>query len=102
MMTEVFFGSMAFSMGLMAFTAGAWLTVNSANNPNGGRLVGMVITILAIMSLVFTSYSVAKVVFMQKAMQKMMYMRTANSMNNMKMKHHGKKLQKKQNSQKKQ
>jgi thiol:disulfide interchange protein len=86
MMTEVFIGSIAFSVGLIAFTAGAWLTVNSNNNPNGGRFVGLVITLLAILSLVFTSYNVAKVVFMQNTMQKMMYMRNMNNVKHMKMK----------------
>lgn len=71
-MTEVFFGSMAFSLGLMAFTGAAWMTLSNSSGAN--KLVGSIIAILAIFCLVFTSYNLARVVFLQRAMQNAMMM----------------------------
>lgn len=67
-MTTVFIATMSFSMGLLAFCAGAWLTVWSSNTSNqyaesaAAKLSGYFITVLAIVSLVFTSYFLAQTI----------------------------------------
>ena len=76
-MIQVFFGAMAFSLCLMAFCAGTWLTVwslsnNQYTNSNAAKLSGYFITVLAIVSLVFTSYYFARSLFMPSYSHPMM------------------------------
>jgi hypothetical protein len=65
-MTTVFIAAMAFSLGLLAFCAGAWLTIwagctgTQYKDIGAARLTGYFITILAIFCLVFTSYYFAR------------------------------------------
>lgn len=62
MMMQTFIATISFSIGLLAFCAGAWLTIwaTSANNQitdvAAAKLTGYFVTILSIVALVFTSY----------------------------------------------
>lgn len=64
MMTQTFIATIAFSIGLLAFCAGAWLTIWATSNTQvadvaAAKLTGYFVTILALLSLVFTSYFIA-------------------------------------------
>lgn len=64
MMTQTFIATIAFSIGLLAFCAGAWLTIWATNNNQiadvaAAKLTGYFVTILALLALVFTSYYIA-------------------------------------------
>ncbi len=64
MMTQTFIATIAFSIGLLAFCAGAWLTIWATNNNQvadvaAAKLTGYFVTILALIALVFTSYFIA-------------------------------------------
>ncbi len=68
MMTQTFVATIAFSIGLLAFCAGAWLTIwstsgNQCSEVSAAKLTGYFVTVLALISLVFTSYFIAKGVF---------------------------------------
>lgn len=82
-MLEIFLGSIAFSLALIAFTAGAWLTVSAKKYPHGGKIAGLVITTLATLSLIFISYNAAKTTFLQSSLQKTMYARMNENMKHM-------------------
>ncbi len=64
MMTQTFIATIAFSVGLLAFCAGAWLTIwatssSQVSDVAAAKLTGYFVTILAVISLVFTSYFIA-------------------------------------------
>ena len=64
MMTQTFMAAIAFSIGLLAFVSGAWLTIWATSNSQvsdvaAAKLTGYFITVLAIVALVFTSYYIA-------------------------------------------
>lgn len=64
MMTQTFIATIAFSIGLLAFCAGAWLTIwatssNQVADVAAAKLTGYFVTILALVALVFTSYYIA-------------------------------------------
>ncbi len=68
-MTQMFIATISFSLSLLAFCAGAWLTIwaTSSNTQctevSAAKLTGYFIAVLAIVSLVFTSYYAARSVF---------------------------------------
>lgn len=72
MVTQVFYGFIAFSLGLLAFCAGTWLTLwatssnTECSEPTAAKMSGYFIVILAIIALVSTSYYTASTVFMGK------------------------------------
>lgn len=72
MATQVFMAFIAFSLGLLAFCAGAWLTIwaTSTNSQctevTAAKLSGYFISVLAVIALVFTSYYTARIVFKGK------------------------------------
>lgn len=64
MMTQTFIATIAFSIGLLAFCAGAWLTIwatsnNQVSDVAAAKLTGYFVTVLALIALVFTSYFIA-------------------------------------------
>lgn len=64
MMTQTFIATIAFSIGLLAFCAGAWLTIWATSSSQiadvaAAKLTGYFVTILALVALVFTSYFIA-------------------------------------------
>lgn len=64
MMTQTFIAAIAFSIGLLAFVSGAWLTIwatsnNQVSDVAAAKLTGYFITVLSIIALVFTSYYIA-------------------------------------------
>ena len=64
MMTQTFIATIAFSIGLLAFCAGAWLTIWTTSNSQisdvaAAKLTGYFVTVLALIALVFTSYYIA-------------------------------------------
>lgn len=68
-MTQMFIATISFSLSLLAFCAGAWLTIwaTSSNTQctevSAAKLTGYFISVLAIVSLVFTSYYAARSAF---------------------------------------
>jgi hypothetical protein len=62
MMMQTFLATISFSIGLLAFCAGAWLTIWATSSNNhvtdvaAAKLTGYFITVLSIVALVFTSY----------------------------------------------
>lgn len=65
----MFIATISFSLSLLAFCAGAWLTIWATSNNtqctevSAAKLTGYFISVLAIVSLVFTSYYAARAVF---------------------------------------
>lgn len=65
MMTQTFVATIAFSIGLLAFCSGAWLTIWATSSNNqvvdvaAAKLTGYFVTVLALVALVFTSYYIA-------------------------------------------
>lgn len=64
MMMTTFIATIAFSIGLLAFCAGAWLTIwatssSQVSDVAAAKLTGYFVTILALVALVFTSYYIA-------------------------------------------
>ena len=72
MITQLFMAFIAFSLGLLAFCSGAWLTLwaTSANSQctevTAAKLSGYFIIVLAIIALVCTSYYTASTIFVGK------------------------------------
>ena len=68
MMTQIFIAAIAFSLSLLAFCVGTWLTVCSGcytkqyNESSAAKLTGYFVTVLALVSLIFTSYYAARTV----------------------------------------
>lgn len=63
-MAQTFIATIAFAIGLLAFCAGAWLTIwatssNQVVDVAAAKLTGYFITVLALIALVFTSYFIA-------------------------------------------
>lgn len=64
-MMQTFIATVAFSIGLLAFCAGSWLTIwatvgnKNATEVSAAKMSGYFVTILALISLVFTSYYIA-------------------------------------------
>lgn len=62
MMMQTFIATISFSIGLLAFCAGAWLTIWATSSSNhvtdvaAAKLTGYFVTVLSIIALVFTSY----------------------------------------------
>lgn len=64
MMTQTFIATIAFSCGLLAFCAGAWLTIWASSSSQvtdvaAAKLTGYFVTILSLIAIVFTSYYIA-------------------------------------------
>lgn len=67
---QTFIATIAFSIGLLAFCAGSWLTIwsgvgnKNATETSAAKMSGYFVTILALFSLVFTSYYIATGIIM--------------------------------------
>lgn len=60
-MITTFIATIAFSIGLLAFCAGSWLTIWASTNSKAtdvaaAKLTGYFVTVLSLIALVFTSY----------------------------------------------
>ena len=63
--------TMSFSVGLIAFCSGIWLTIWSTTNGReaaSGKLAGYFIVVLSIITLVLTSYHSSRMLFSKEAM----------------------------------
>lgn len=63
-MTQTFIATIAFSIGLLAFCAGSWLTIWATSSSHvtdtaAAKLAGYFVTILSLFALIFTSYHIA-------------------------------------------
>ena len=72
MVTYLLFGTMSFSLGLLAFCFGIWLTIWCCNNPNfkevrASKMAGYFVIVLSVMSLITTSYNAVQTIFMGTA-----------------------------------
>lgn len=68
-MMTTFLATVAFAIGLLAFCAGAWMTMwansNQCRDTLAAKLTGYFVTIFSLLALVFSAYYVARGIFLQ-------------------------------------